>query len=74
MRNDGKTESTSIDNSTYSREETRKLIQLLIEDPNTKLIYFNDSTLLKEFKDNAYGVTVKSCTGHDNHLHVRFKE
>lgn len=74
MRKDGRTGSTSIHDPSYSRDKTRELIKLLLQDPNTKIILFNDPVLIREFKNNPGGVVIKSCEGHDNHLHVSFKK
>ncbi len=63
LRNDGEEGRCTISDTSYSRENTRKLVELVSEDPNLKSILFNDSKILG----------VKQWAGHDNHLHIRFK-
>jgi hypothetical protein len=53
----------SINDKAYSTEKTRRLVELVSEDPNLKSILFNDGKI----------PGVKPWTGHDNHLHMRFK-
>lgn len=64
LRKDKKNEGVKISDSAYSREFTKAMVGYLKEDPNLQLILFNDTQI--------QGVTV--AAGHDNHLHVRFKE
>lgn len=64
IRVDGKRLPTHIDQDTYSRERTKRLVELLQKDPKLGSILFNDKQIT--------GVT--PWAGHDNHLHVRFKE
>ncbi|MFZ5351437.1 MAG: penicillin-insensitive murein endopeptidase [Bacillota bacterium] len=59
IRNDGKNGGTDINSSTYSREGTRELIKLLLADPNTEMILFNDEALIEEFRNNSAGVVIK---------------
>lgn len=63
LRNDSKEDRCTIHETTYSRENTKKLVELVSEDTNLKSILFNDSKI----------AGVKYWKGHDNHLHVRFK-
>jgi murein endopeptidase len=63
LRNDGQEGRCTIHETFYSRENTRKLVELVSEDPNLKSILFNDTKILG----------VKKWAGHDNHLHIRFK-
>lgn len=65
LRADGKHLPVTInDAKSYSRDRTKKVVEALRKDPNLKVILFNDR--------NISGV--KSYDGHDNHLHVRFKQ
>jgi peptidoglycan hydrolase-like protein with peptidoglycan-binding domain len=65
VRADGKRLPVTVNNATqYSRAHTRKLVQVLRRDPNLDVILFNDESI----------AGVKNWPGHDNHLHVRFKE
>ena len=51
----------------YSRPYTRELIKFLRAHARIIAIFFNDPVLIQE-------KLVQRCTGHDNHLHVRFAE
>jgi len=48
----------------YDREETQRLVYAFQANPNFDYIFFNDS--------HVHGV--RPYQGHDNHLHVHFKE
>ncbi len=63
LRSDSKEERVTIHENEYSRENTKRLVELVSEDTNLKSILFNDSKI----------AGVKQWAGHDNHLHVRFK-
>jgi len=63
LRNDGIEGRCTIHETVYSRANTKKLVELVHEDPNLKSILFNDTKI----------VGVKQWSGHDNHLHIRFK-
>src|SRR5215217_988123 len=58
---------TTWKEASYSQKLTRELIQLMRMQADIRLIFFNDPTLVKE------GLALR-WPGHDNHLHVRFKE
>jgi len=64
------------DTSCYSRDKTREMLETLINvDPsNVKTVYVNDPKLRAEMRKNFPGVYFSNCKGHDNHLHVKFKE
>jgi peptidoglycan hydrolase-like protein with peptidoglycan-binding domain len=53
------------DSTTYSRELTRQLIQLIRTFYNVEMIFFNDPVLIMEKLS-------KRWPGHDDHLHIRF--
>lgn len=55
-----------LENPDYDREATAALIKLLTDDPNVTKIYFND----KKITSGKLG----PLRGHDNHIHVEFKE
>ncbi len=54
----------TIDDASYSAANTKVLVRALKHESNVDIILFND--------DSIRGV--KFWTGHDNHLHVRFKK
>jgi hypothetical protein len=62
LRSDGEAQPVTIANPAYDRERTRALVKILREDPNLKMILFNDTAI----------AGVQQWAGHDNHLHVRF--
>lgn len=78
--------SFTINSSFYSREETIKLIEMMLDEalqtPDFKssrnqiidVMFFNDREVINYFKDyKGYGRDmVKYSDGHDNHIHVRF--
>jgi hypothetical protein len=64
LRSDGKTEGVSISDAAYSRELTEALVGYLYEDPNVQFVLFNDTQIAR----------VQYSKGHNDHLHVRFKE
>lgn len=64
QRRDGARTPVNIHDPAYDREKTRIVVELLRRDENLKLILFNDSEI----------EGVRFWEGHDNHLHVRFKE
>jgi peptidoglycan hydrolase-like protein with peptidoglycan-binding domain len=64
QRADGRRAPVTITDPAYSRERTRTVVEALQDDPNLKLILFND--------DEMTGV--RFAEGHHNHLHVRFNE
>lgn len=63
MRNDGVAGPTNYQSSNYSRQLTQQLVNIILQDPNVELIWFNDP--------NITGVTAQP--GHDHHLHVKYK-
>ncbi len=63
LRGDGKRSPTTIHKPEYSREMTRLLVKALRADDNLDVILFNDPVI----------PGIVEWTGHDNHLHVRFK-
>jgi murein endopeptidase len=64
QRTDGARKAVNIFDPAYDREKTRQVVKELHKDPNLDFIFFND----KEIEG------VRHWEGHDNHLHVRFKE
>jgi murein endopeptidase len=64
LRKDKKNEPVSISDSGYSRDLTKAMVAYLREDPNVLFILFNDTQIQG----------VRTAAGHDNHLHIRFKE
>lgn len=64
QRKDGVRTAVSISSADYDHEKTLKVVDQLLLDENLSFILFNDSKI-----DG-----VRFATGHDNHLHVRFKE
>lgn len=64
LRLDRKRDPVTCKDKQYDREATRKLVAILKKDSNLKKILFNDSKL----------TGVEFYPGHENHLHVRFKE
>ncbi len=64
LRKDDKKVPVNVNNREYSREKTEKLVKVLKKDPNVKSILFNDKMI--------HGV--KEVAGHNDHLHVDFKE
>jgi peptidoglycan hydrolase-like protein with peptidoglycan-binding domain len=63
QRTDGARSRVAIDEAAYSRERTKKVVEILRDDPNLKSILFNDGEI----------PGVKYYKGHHNHLHIRFK-
>lgn len=63
LRKDKKSLPVSIKDKSYDAAATKKLVEFARRDPNLVSILFNDTTI----------TGVKSWTGHDNHLHLRFK-
>jgi len=63
LREDGSGGPVTYQSKDYSHEKTRRLVELVSEDPNLKSILFNDAKI----------PGVKPWAGHDNHLHIRFK-
>lgn len=63
LRNDGVEGRVAYQETTYSQENTRRVVELVTEDTNLKSILFNDPKI----------TGVKKWAGHDNHLHIRFK-
>lgn len=63
LRDDGGHSPVTINDDAYSRERTKKLVEIVRDDPNLKSILFNDNAIA--------GVTFYK--GHHNHLHMRFK-
>ena len=62
LRSDGLNQRVWIRHEKYSRERTRRLVEILREDPNVVKILFNDRRI----------PGVKSHPGHHNHLHINF--
>lgn len=63
MRKDARKVGVTIHDPEYSQAKTRKLVKAIRQDTNLDLILFNDPDIP--------GITF--WTGHDNHLHVRYK-
>ncbi|MBQ5939816.1 penicillin-insensitive murein endopeptidase [Massilia sp. AB1] len=53
------------DKALYDRAATINLIQLFVEHPWVKLVFFNDPEV-----QMALGGRVRSCPGHNDHFHV----
>jgi len=64
QRTDGEARAVYIGDPAYSRDNTRKIVEALHRDENLSFIFFNDKKI-----DG-----VRFWEGHDNHLHVRFKQ
>lgn len=64
QRNDGVRSGVNISASAYDREKTRTIVDELRKDANLDYIFFNDSEI----------EGVRYWEGHNDHLHVRFKE
>lgn len=64
LRKDKKHQPVSISDAAYSHEMTKAMVGFLREDSNVQFILFNDTQI----------PGVSPAKGHDNHLHVRFKE
>lgn len=64
QRTNGERVPTNIRESAYSREKTKMVVDELVKDSNLNLILFNDNKI----------EGVRFWEGHENHLHVRFKE
>jgi peptidoglycan hydrolase-like protein with peptidoglycan-binding domain len=64
QRTDGGHSPVQIGTDAYSQENTKKVVEELQKDENLNLILFNDKKI-----DG-----VRFWAGHDNHLHVRFKQ
>jgi penicillin-insensitive murein endopeptidase len=60
IRTDGKALPVKISDLVYSRERTKRLVEILRANQNVASILFNDTAI----------PGVKSWVGHDNHLHV----
>lgn len=60
----------------YNREQTRIMLETVINvDPsNVKTVYVNDPALRSDMQRKFPGVYFAHCAGHDNHLHLTFKE
>ena len=67
FRTDKKELPVTYKDSLYDREATRKLVRVIKRLYPKAVILFNDPEIIKE------GLT-KAFKGHDNHLHVTFKE
>jgi peptidoglycan hydrolase-like protein with peptidoglycan-binding domain len=67
LRIDGGEMPTDIKSSTYDREQTRELINTIRENTNVVRILFNDPVLIGE------GIA-KKAAGHDNHIHIDFRD
>ena len=64
LRKDKTNNGVTITDTAYSRDLTKAMVGFLRADPNVDLILFNDTKI----------PGVSWAKGHDNHLHVRFKE
>jgi peptidoglycan hydrolase-like protein with peptidoglycan-binding domain len=64
QRTDGTRVPVQIRDANYSQENTKKIVEELHKDENLSFIFFNDKKI-----DG-----VRFWAGHDNHLHVRFKQ
>lgn len=72
---------TVSDSSCYDRANTFEMIKAFIDvDPyGIDKVFINDSTLqgmVNEYMERAYSITgniARSCSGHDNHVHLSFK-
>jgi len=64
QRSDQRRLGVTLHDTPYSRTDTRKLVKILRQDSNLEMILFNDSAI----------TGVVRWDGHDNHLHVRYKQ
>lgn len=64
QRTDGVRTGVNIRAAEYDREKTRKVVAELHKDENLSFIFFNDTEI----------EGVRFWEGHNDHLHVRFKE
>jgi hypothetical protein len=64
QRTDGAHVGVTIHDKEYSRDNTRKVVEVVLAQPSTTLVLNNDSQIKG----------VRPWPGHDNHIHVRFKE
>lgn len=64
QRTDGARSPVIFTDPAYSRENTKKVVDELHKDDNLSFIFFNDTKI----------VGVREWAGHNNHLHVRFKQ
>ena len=64
MRNDGIEGRTTYQSSNYSSELTQRLVDTIRQNPNIRVILFNDPKIKG----------VVPWKGHDNHLHVSYKK
>lgn len=73
---DGQAKACVYTNRCYSRENTKVMLETLINvnPSNVRLVYLNDPILREEMKIKFPDIEFKNCAGHDNHLHVNFKE
>jgi murein endopeptidase len=73
LRSDGAKSPTRITAASYSRQRTTELIRFILAHSTipVKLILFNDPVIhsAPEFRS-----VVQPYPGHDNHLHVRFRD
>lgn len=63
VRTDGAMLPTNINDPSYDPQRTQDLVNEINADPNVRVIYFNDPNI----------TGVKPLAGHDNHLHVEYK-
>lgn len=64
LREDGEPKPVSFLDDAYSRDLTKALVETFYASSNVELVLFNDASI----------PGVHHCHGHDNHLHVYFKE
>lgn len=64
IRSDKRAMPVKISDKEYDAALTKKLVELARKDPNLLSILFNDKKI----------PGVKSYSGHDNHLHLRFRQ
>jgi peptidoglycan hydrolase-like protein with peptidoglycan-binding domain len=71
MRADGGhcTSGCAYNQTCYDRAATRRVVDLAKASGRVKVIWFNDPQLI-----SAYPNFVKSATGHNDHLHIRYCE
>lgn len=65
LRVDGLEKPVSIQQAAYSHELTKQLFILIANDPDCRLIYFNDIKIQHPIRF--------SIAGHDNHLHIEVR-
>ena len=64
QRTDRARSPVTYQDAAYDRDSTRRVVEVAQSDPNLQMILFNDLEI----------PGVQRASGHDNHLHLRFKE